>query len=66
MSHMQFPEDTAGKDIYRNEMDNSDPMEYKPCDREALLYCLSDSSAPAAMQVDGQGQRHITYICCPL
>ncbi|XP_062591287.1 tether containing UBX domain for GLUT4-like [Saccostrea cucullata] len=37
-TEFKFPEDTKGKDVYKNELSEVNREEYKPCDREAVLF----------------------------
>ncbi|XP_061181046.1 tether containing UBX domain for GLUT4-like [Saccostrea echinata] len=37
-AEFKFPEDTKGKDVYKNELSEVNREEYKPCDRQAVLF----------------------------
>jgi len=43
---LKFPEETAGKDLYHNEMSDSQThLNYVPCDRETIVFSLDEISA---------------------
>lgn len=36
---VQFPEETRGQDLYRNELSEVRREDYLPCDRHTVVYC---------------------------
>jgi tether containing UBX domain for GLUT4 len=41
-SDFKFPAETKGQDLYHNELSDVSRDEFKPCDRETVVYCLDD------------------------
>lgn len=46
---MQFPEETRGQDLYRNELSEVRREDYLPCDRHTVVYCKTQ---PASTSMD--------------
>ncbi|XP_052071429.1 tether containing UBX domain for GLUT4-like [Mytilus californianus] len=38
----KFPEETKGKDLYQNELSSVNKEEYKPCDRETMIFSMDE------------------------
>ena len=38
----KFPEETKGKDLYKNELSSANKDDFKPCDRETLLFSMDE------------------------
>ncbi|XP_022315827.2 tether containing UBX domain for GLUT4-like [Crassostrea virginica] len=51
-SEFKFPEETKGKDVYKNELCEVDREEYKPCDRQAVLFNAEEVTRTAAQSED--------------
>ena len=54
---VKFPESTKGQDLYRNELSDVNKEEFKPCDRETVIYRLDEvstkNSEAEEMETDG-------------
>jgi len=49
----KFPEETKGKNLYHNELSDVNREEFKPCDRETVVYSLDDIE-PELVQAAGE------------
>lgn len=51
-SEFKFPEETKGKEVYKNELSEVNREEYKPCDRQAVLFNAEETTRTAASNED--------------
>ncbi|KAK6170397.1 hypothetical protein SNE40_018802 [Patella caerulea] len=42
-NEFKFPEETKGKEVYKNELSEVKREEFQPCDRESILYCVEET-----------------------
>lgn len=50
----QFPEETAGKVLYKNDLSDVEVKEYLPCDRELVVFSmLEPRQIPQSAQYEG-------------